>query len=154
MSGMRSIYRTPAGTALAMIAAACGGCGDDVSPEQQVRDVISAIEVAAEQRDVSDLMRHVSKNYRDGDGNGRDDASRYVRGYFVANQSIHLLTRVEEVQFLSSEEARANVVVGMVGREAAASGVWDLAADLYEFDVALLREGGEWKVTYARWNRK
>jgi len=151
---MRSIHRTSAGAVLATIAAACGGCGDDVSPEQQVRDVIGAIEVAAEQRSVSDLMQHVAKNYRDGDGNGHDGAQRYVRGYFVANQSIHLLTRVEEVQFLSSEEARANVLVGMVGREAAASGAWDLAADLYEFEVALLKEDDEWKVTYARWNRR
>lgn len=154
MQGMCSIHRTWAGTALALVAGVLGGCGDGDSPEQQVRDVIEAIEVAAESREVSDLMQHLSKNYRDGDGNGRDDASRYVRGYFIANQSIHLLTRVEEVQFLSSEEARANVLVGMVGREAAASGAWDLAADLYEFDVALARESGEWKVTYARWNRQ
>ena len=154
MRGMRTILRTWTGTALVLTAAALSGCGDADSPEQQVRAVISAIEVAAEERDVSGLMQHVSKNYRDGDGNGPDDASRYVRGYFIANQSIHLLTRVEEVQFLSSEEARANVLVGMVGREAAASGAWDLAADLYEFDVALLREGDEWKVTYARWNRQ
>jgi hypothetical protein len=137
-----------------LIAGLLAGCGDAESPEQQVRKVIDAIEVAAEQRDVSDLMQHVSKNYRDGNGDGPDEASRYVRGYFIANQSIHLLTRVEEIQFLSSEEARANVLVGMVGREAAASGSWDLAADLYEFDVALLREDGDWKVTYARWNRR
>jgi hypothetical protein len=137
-----------------LIAGLLAGCGDADSPEQQVRKVIAAIEVAAEQRDVSDLMRHVSKNYRDGNGDGPDEASRYVRGYFIANQSIHLLTRVEEIQFLSSDEARANVLVGMVGREAAASGSWDLAADLYEFDVALLHEGGDWKVTYARWNRR
>jgi hypothetical protein len=137
-----------------LIAGLLAGCGDAESPEQQVRKVIDAIEVAAEQRDVSDLMQHVSKNYRDGNGDGPDEASRYVRGYFIANQSIHLLTRVEEIQFLSSDEARANVLVGMVGREAAASGSWDLAADLYEFDVALLREDGDWKVTYARWNRR
>lgn len=154
MRDMRSIVRTSATAALASIAGALAGCGDADSPEQQVRDVISAIEVAAERRDVSDLMQHISRSYRDGDGNGRDDASRYVRGYFVANQSIHLLTRVEEVQFSSTEEARANVLVGAVGREAAASGAWDLVADLYEVDVALLREGGDWKVTYARWSRK
>jgi hypothetical protein len=137
--------------ALAML---IGGCGDPDSPEQQVRRVIEQMEHAAEERDVGDLMEHVSEDYSDPYGQRSQDAERYARGYFIANQSIHLLTRVEELTFPTDGEARARVLVGMVGRDADAAGKWDLAADLYQFKVALRREDGEWKVTFAEWQRK
>lgn len=128
-------------------------CGDEESPEQQVRAVIERMELAAEARDVGDVVALLSAQYRDGYGNGPDEISRAVRGYFIANQSIHLLTRVQEISFPQNDEARASVLVGMVGREAAAANAWNLAADLYEFDIVLLHEDGEWKITWAEWRR-
>lgn len=129
-------------------------CGDADSPEQQVRQVIDEMETAAETRDIGELVEHLSSEYRDGNGMSADEAARYARGYFMANQSIHLLTRVEQIEFPLADEARARVLVGMVGRDADASGNWDLAADLVEFKLALRQEGGEWKVTFAQWSKK
>lgn len=126
------------------------GCSDDGSPEQQVRAVIESMEVAAEARDVGDLMEHISVNFRDAQGQDRTDASRYARGYFIANQSVHLLTRIESLEFPSPDEARLKVQVGMAGR-GGEQGAGGLTADLYDFDVALVREDGEWKVSYADW---
>ena len=126
------------------------GCADDASPEQQVRAVIDSMEQAAEQRDVGDLIEHVSASYRDARGQDRAEASRYARGYFLANQSVHLLTRIQSLEFPSPDEARVKVQVGMAGR-GTDPGASALSADLYDFDVALVREDGEWKVTYADW---
>jgi SnoaL-like domain len=141
---------------LVLIAAlvAAAACSQPDSPEQQVRTTIEQMELAAEQRNVGDLMEYVSNEYRDADGYGPKQISQYVRGYLVANQSIRLLTRMDEIEFPGDDEARAKVLVGMVSREADAAGAWDLAADLYEFDIALIREDGDWKVTYAKWIRR
>lgn len=134
-----------AGLALIFLA----GCSDDAAPEQQVRAVIESMELAAEARDVGDLMEHVSAAYRSADGQDRAETSRYVRGYFVANPSIHLLTRIESLEFPATDEARLKLQVGMAGRDG--QGAAGLNADLYNFDVVLVREGGEWKVSYANW---
>lgn len=131
--------------------AACGGSD---TPEQQVRAVIERMELAAEDRDVGKLTKHLSQSYSDSHGNGPDEVARYLRGYFIAHQSIHLLTRIEQLEFPTDEEARARVLVGMVGREAAATRQWDLAAELHTFDIALRREDGAWKVMFARVLRK
>lgn len=141
-------------TRLIFIALAVAGCGRPDTPEAQVRAVIEQMERSVEARDVGDLMAHVSSQYRDESGQGADEASRYARGYFIANQSIHLLTRVESIEFPSAQEARAVVTVAIVGREAEAGGAWNLAADLYEFDAAFVNEEGGWKVAYAAWRRK
>jgi hypothetical protein len=137
---------------------AVAGCSPADSPEQQVRTVIGQMEVAAEARDVGELMEHLSEEYRDSNGMGPQDAARYVRGYFMANPTIHLLTRIEDIEFPIEDEARARVLVGMVGRDSAAASPganWrDLTADVYEFKVVLRREDDEWKVSFAQWLRK
>ena len=126
-------------------------CSDPGSPEQQVRAVIESMETAAESRDVGDLMEHISANYRDARGQDRTEASRYARGYFIANQSVHLLTRIESLEFPSPDEARVKLQVGMAGR-GSAPGAAGLSTDLYDFNLALIREGDEWKVSYADWD--
>ncbi len=140
-----------AGALLLVLLAACG---DDTSPEQQVRELIERMELAAEDRDVDDVVALLSTQYRDAYGNGPEEVGRAVRGYFIANQAIHLLTRVQGISFPQNDEARASVLVGMVGREADAASAWNLAADLYEFEITLLREDGEWKVSWAEWRRR
>lgn len=140
-----------------MTLAALAACGDKDSPEQQVRAVIEQMEQAAENRDVGDLKAHLSEEYRDTHGMGAEEAARYVRGYFIANQSIHLLTRIEELTFPTEGEARAQVLVGVLGRDSAASEhskVGDLAADVHTFKIALRREDDEWKVTFLEVMRK
>ena len=102
--------------AFLVVLAALAGCSGDASPEQQGRTVIDSMEVAAEARDVGDLMQHVSAAYRSADGLDRAETARYVRGYFVANQSIHLLTRIESLEFPAPDEARVKLQVGMAGR--------------------------------------
>lgn len=123
-------------------------CSDRDSPEQQVRAVIEQMEQAAENRDVGELASHLSEGYRDANGLGAEEAARYARGYFIANQSIHLLTRIDELSFPTEGEARAQVLVGMLGRDAAASNQWDLAAEVHTFKIALRREDDEWKVSF------
>jgi hypothetical protein len=136
-------------SALVAALALLGGGSDDTSPEQQVRAVIDSMELAAEARDVGDLLEHLSVAYRSADGQDRAETSRYIRGYFVANQSIHLLTRIESLEFPAPDEARLKLQVGMAGK--AGQGAANLNADLYDFDVVLVREDGEWKVSYADW---
>lgn len=130
-----------------------GGCGSPDSPEAQVRQIVDRMETAAEERDVGDLMGFVSGDFRDAYGQDSQEMSRYLRGYFIANQSIRLLTRINRIDFPLPDEARTQITVAMVGREADAATAWNLAADLHEFDVTLRKEDGEWKVTYAKWRR-
>lgn len=149
---------TPAGFVRFAAVATCavmwlGACGGDESPEAQVRAVIAEAERAAEARNASALFELIAPDYRDDRGNGSEEIKRYVRGYLITHQSIHMLTRVEEVELTASDLARVRATVGMLGREAEPESSWDLAADVYEFDITLAREDGEWRVTRADWRR-
>jgi len=139
--------------ALSLFVGLAAGCAGKGSPEDEVRAAIGAAEAAAEARDASALLDLVADDYQDSRGNGAEEIRRYVRGYLVAHQSIALLTRIDSIKLPATDLARVRATVGMVGKEAEAAGAWDLAADLYEFDVTLAREDGEWRVTRADWGR-
>src|SRR4051812_14418840 len=116
--------RTPLFT-LFIAVAAMAGCSSPDSPEAQVRKTLNSMEAAAEDRDVGDVMEWVSPEFRSRYGGNSDELRQYLYGFFIANQSIHLLTRINSLEFPSSDEARANVTVAMTTREAEAEKAWD-----------------------------
>ena len=121
------------------------------TPEEEVRAVFAAAETAAEDRDVSGVMDLVSDRYSDPAGNDKAAIKALMQGFFIVNQSVHLLMRVEELEFPSADLATAHLSVGMLGRQAAED--WAFAADVYEFDVRLVREEDEWRLQSATWRR-
>ena len=91
----------------------------------------------------------VADDYRDDDGRSADEIRRYLHGYLIAHQSIHLITRIDAIEIEGKEIARVKATVGMLSRES--DSTWELAGDVYRFDVRLAREDGEWRVTRAGW---
>jgi hypothetical protein len=118
------------------------GCGRDESPEERVRATIAAAEEAAEARDVADAMDLVADEYRDARFD-RAELARFVHGYFVLNPSIRMIVRVDDVEFPADDLALARVTLGMLNTRSE-SEAWDLAAEIHEFDVELVRDSGKW----------
>jgi hypothetical protein len=127
-----------------------GACSSS-TPEEEVRSVIAAAENAAEERDLSAVMDLVSDRYSDPAGNDKAAIRALMQGFFIVNQSVHLLMRIEELEFPSKDLATARLTVGMLGRQSAEE--WAFAADVYEFDVRLIREDDTWRLQSATWRR-
>lgn len=126
-------------------------CGSKSTPEEQVREVIAAAETGAEARDLSAVMDLVAESYTDTRGQDKAAIRDLMRAYFVVNQSVHLLMRIEEIEFPADELASARISVGMLGRQSEED--WQFAVDVYEFDVRLLNEDGDWRLQSAEWRR-
>ncbi len=62
---------------------------------------------------------------------------------------MNLLTRIDSIELEGTEQARVQVTVGMLGREAKGDSDWDLAADIERLDIRLARDGGDWRVVGA-----
>jgi hypothetical protein len=139
-----------AGIAFALLLAS-SGCGERATPESRVRAVIAEGERAAEARDLAGLMALVSPDFGDGQRGDREELKRYLRGYLVMHQSVHLLTRIESVEFPYEDYARVRLAVGTLGRESAAATAFDLAADVHDVALELKLEGDEWRVVRAEW---
>lgn len=138
-------------TGIALAALLLAACSPEETPESQVRAVISAGEQAAEARDLSDLMALVSPAYGDEQGNGPTDLERYLRGYLVIHQSVHLLVKVGSVTFPFPDMARVDLTLGTLGTGNSAATALDLAGDVYDVHLELMLEDGDWRVSRARW---
>jgi hypothetical protein len=124
-------------------------CGRGDSSDQRVRAVIAEAEAAAEARDVGAAMALVAEDYRDAREFDRRELRQFVHGWFVLNQSIRLIVRVDELVFPADELAQARVTVGMLGTRDDGSESFDFAVDVYEFDVELVNVDGEWRLRRA-----
>jgi hypothetical protein len=139
----------PLAISVAALIAACATS----DPEKEIRELLAAAELAAEQRDAGFFADVLDAAYRDARGNDRDEALRAVRGYFIANQRVELVSRVDEIAIEGVDAARAVVHVGMLGRRAGTALVEGLDADLYRFDLELVKGAGNWTIIGARIER-
>ncbi len=150
-SNDRAMGLTVAVTGMLLAVAMLGACGEEASPEEQVRATIARAEEGAEARDLSAVMELVADGYADTRGQDKQSVHALMHGFFVVNQSVHLLMRVEDVEFPSDGIAEARVTVGMLGRQSQED--WSFAADVYELDVRFVREDSDWLLQSAEWQR-
>ena len=89
-------------------------CGTTTSDEQQVRALIDEVETAAEARDTSDVLEHVSETYADSGGLDKTQLQDFLRGYFLAHPKLELVVNIESLQFPVDGLAQAVVSVTTV----------------------------------------
>jgi len=132
--------------------AALAGCGGS-DPEAAVRARLEAAEAAAEARDAGFFGDLIATSYSDSRGNDRAAVMRLVRGYFLANQRVEIVSRVDDVRLMGDDAAEAVVYAGIAGQRSGAERLGGIGVDLYRFDLELVSEGGEWQIIGARWAR-
>jgi hypothetical protein len=115
-----------------------GGCGARPSNESQVRELIDAVEAAAEARDASDVLEHVASDYADAQSFDKNQLQNFLRGYFLAHPKIELLVSIEDLEFPVEGLGRARL------------GVTSLpAGDRVALQVEFRQERGDWRVARA-----
>ena len=137
-------------TAFLVILAATAGCGgaDASDPEAEIRAWIDAMETHAEAKERRDIVDNISDVYADGRGNRRDDINNILRVYFLRQNSIALLTSIDEIRLLGDDAAEVSLTVGMAGTQNSGLG---FSADRYDFELELENDGDNWRLVSARW---
>jgi hypothetical protein len=143
--------KTP-GIASAIAAVLVVSCAAN-DQEAEVRALLTAAEEAAEQRDAGFFGEALGAAYRDARGNDRDQLLRSIRGYFIANQRIEIVSRVDEIVLEGADSARAVVHAGLVGQRTGAALIDGVEADLYRFELELVNDGGDWRIIGADYSR-
>lgn len=146
--------RWPLVILLLSVASFTGACSSGDSPEARVRALLAQGEAAAEKKESGVLRQLISEKYSDSQGQDKKAVEAILRYYFLRNQSIHLFTRIRQINFPQPDLALADVMVAMAGQPISdAEELERLRADLHRFEITLARENGEWKVTRAEWRR-
>jgi hypothetical protein len=129
----------------------CGlmACADPPAPpEEAVRAWVAEGQRLAEEKDRSGLMDLISPAYADARGNERGDIENMFRVYFLRQNSIKLLTGIDAIRVFGDDAAELDLMVGMA---AANEGTFGFSADAYNFEMELVRDGGDWLLISGRW---
>lgn len=125
---------------------ACGGPAE--GPEQAIRSWVSQGQQAAEAKDRRALVDMISSTYTDARGNSRDDIENMFRFYFLRQEKVALITRIEELEVYGDSAAKLVLAVGMAGTS---DSVLGFSAEAYRFEMEFERHDDEWLLTSARW---
>jgi len=148
MMGMPSgiTARFLAGALLCVGLSACGGPAE--GPEEAIRSWVSQGQELAEAKDRRGLVDMISPTYTDGRGNSRDDIENIFRIYFLRQNKVALITRIEELNVYADSAAELVLSVGMAGTN---DGAFGFSADAFRFEMEFELDDDEWLLTSARW---
>ena len=139
---------------LALLVGAQGCSKTPKSPEAAVRQIISQIEAAVEEKDVDGVIERVAASYRDKDGNNRKGLRAMLAMRFFRQGKVHALVRVSDVSFPAKTTAIAKLAVAVAGTPLPEDGVLDgLRADVFNMTITLTQVDDAWQVSGARWDR-
>lgn len=134
-----------------LLIAACGSSDDgaDNSPENDIRAWVARGEAAAEEKDRSALLDMISEDYADSRGNDHEKIGDLLRMYFFRQQSVALLTSIDDITVTGDTAAMVKLTVGMAGTRESSIGV---NANAYNFEFEL-EKADDWLLIGARWSR-
>ena len=127
------------------------GCHRETE-QDKVKKVITEIQAAGEVKDVSKIMKNLSKNYSDPQGFNYEGIKGLLLGYFFRYPKIsayinNLTVSVEN----SSARAEFQTVLTSGEKTGSMADVIPNSLGVWDFDVTLKKESNDWKVTSAKW---
>jgi len=144
---MQGLTRTPFTVAAALLL--LGACSEPPSaPEEELRAWVAAGVEAAEAKERGRLVDMIANSYADARGNGRDDIENLLRVYFLRQNRITLLPKIEEITVYDRTAAKIVMTVGMAGTS---DGTLGFSADAYRFALELEKDSDDWQLISARW---
>jgi hypothetical protein len=145
------MMKAPTRTLFTVVVLACValGCSEPPSaPEEELRAWVARGIEGAENKERRKLMGMVATAYVDARGNERDDIDGLLRVYFLRQNNITLLPKIEEITIYDDTAGKVVMTVGMAGTN---DGVLGFSADAYRFALELEKDADEWQLISARW---
>ena len=127
-------------------------CSDEAtSPEEEIKQYIENGKLATEKRNHSELADLIDESYKDQRGWNRLDIKKVARAYFFTHKNIHLLTKIDSIDFQNKNSAFVILHVAMAGNVITdLNSLSSLRARIYKFELQLIKND-VWLLQQAKW---
>ncbi|MBI5287287.1 MAG: hypothetical protein HY878_06835 [Deltaproteobacteria bacterium] len=128
------------------------GCAKGVSEEDRLRGIVDEVASAGEKKDIEGVRRHLSKTYKDQEGNDYDGVKRVLLYHFLRAETVSIFVRGVDVEIKGGTAlVRANVVLVRGKEIKSLKDIIPESAVGYRFDVVFKKEDGGWKAINGQW---
>ena len=129
------------------------GCHKETE-QDKVKKVITDIQMAAQEKDISKIINNLAKTYNDPQGYNYETIRGLLLGYFFQYPKISAYINNLEISIEgTSAKAVFQTVLTSGNKTGSVSDVIPQSLGTYDFNVSLKKEWNGWKVTSARWEQ-
>ncbi len=132
-----------AAATLALLLAACSRPAD----EQALRDTITAMQTAAEERSISGVMDHVTEDFGGSHGLDQTGLRRLLQAQYLGNQKVGVTLGPIDIE-MQGERAKASFSVLVTG----GSRYIPERGRAHEVTSGWRVEDGQWRIFFAEWD--
>ena len=126
------------------------GCHKDTD-EDKIKNIIAGVQKAAGEKDTRTVLGHLSKTYRDPQGNNYDGIKGLLLFYFMKHRQVNAY--VPDLDISIENNAAQVSFQAVLSGAGAGQGLLPEALGIYAFNVVMQKESGTWKITSAKWER-
>lgn len=125
------------------------GCRKETEEDKKV---IISVQKAAGEKDIKEILSHLSRTYRDPQGNDYEGVKGLLLFYFFRHQKVSIF--IPDIEITVSESAAAaRFQAVLTGRNKGVGNILPESMGVYVFDVSFMKESGDWKITSSKWER-
>ena len=143
-----AVARAGAIAAAGIVLALVMGCARP-APEEALRNAVAGVQQSIEERDAGALRRYLAADFIGPNGMDRDQARRTAALYMMQHQSVGLTMGPMDID-LQEPHATVRFSAALTG---GSGRLLRDRANLYQVETGWRMEGGDWKITSAKWTR-
>lgn len=133
---------------ISIIALSCNRQTD----QDKVKKIITDIQAAGEEKDVKKIINNLSQTYSDPQGFNYESIKGLLVGYFLRYPKISVYINNLTISIENtSAKAVFQTVLTSGEKTGSVADIIPQSLGIWDFDVTLKKESGDWKVTSAKW---
>jgi len=127
-------------------------CAQGVSEEDRLKQIVNEAAEAAQKKDIDGVRKHISKSYRDQDGNDYDSVKRILLYHFIRAETVSIFVRSVDPDIKGDTAlVKANVILVRGKEVKSIKDIIPEAAAGYRFKLIFKKENKNWKVVSGTW---
>ena len=128
------------------------GCTKQIAEEDKLKNIVNEVAESAQKKDIDGIRKHISKSYRDQEGNDYDGVRRVLFYHFIREETVSVFVRSVDAEIKEDTAlVRANVILVRGKDIKSISDIIPESAAGYRFEVVFKKEKGDWKAVNGQW---
>lgn len=127
-------------------------CAKGVSEEDRLKQIINEAAEAAQEKDIDEVRKHISKLYGDQEGNDYDSIRRLLLYHFIRAETVSIFVRSVDADIKGDTAlVKANVVLVRGKEVKSIKDIIPESAAGYRFELIFKKDNKDWRVVSGTW---
>ncbi len=128
------------------------GCTKQIAEEDKLKAIVNEVAEAAQKKDIDEIRKHISKSYRDQEGNDYDSVRRILLYHFIRAETVSIFVRSVDADIKGDTAlVKANVILVRGKEVKSIKDIIPESAAGYRFEMIFKKENKDWKVVSGAW---